>query len=411
MLPLVDYSPGVRHQEWCSYYHTNNAIDIVFVYTDRGTHYYCTVYCVTDGLHIYCVSNALTCLCNCIAKPEHCTLIYATMALVVSTVCMLAQPYFFGLIINTCSDGSSDRKSLNQYAATLIVVILIGGLFTSLRGYLYMLVGERLVRNIRLELFNKIIHQDMAFFDTNKTGELMNRLSSDTTVIQSCLSSNVSLGLRSMAQVVVSITLLFVTSWELTLIMMAVVPAIVVVVSLYGRLTKQLTKAYQDALAHSADTGSESISNARIMRSFGAEALESSNYSNEISGAYSMGARRSLAYGFFVGGLCSELYIVMCIAVYSDVYSYRCSMYVQMRHVFSSIKLCVVLIISYLYRDWDHGQWCYFTGDLLWGTASDGWSDVHWFTHSLCLVHDLHCYWDGHSQQFILRDDECSRCQ
>lgn len=76
----------------------------------------------------------------------------------------------------------------------------------------------------------------------------MNRLSSDTAVIQSCLSVNVSMGLRSFAQVIVSIILLFVTSWELTLIMMAVVPAIVVVVALYGRFTKRLSKNYQDAL-------------------------------------------------------------------------------------------------------------------------------------------------------------------
>jgi ABC-type multidrug transport system fused ATPase/permease subunit len=179
----------------------------------------------------------------------------------------------------------------------------IGGVSTVVRGWLFTLVGERLVRSLRVSLFRKIVSLDISFFDENKTGELMNRLSSDTAAIQNCLSVNISMGLRATAEIIVSIVLLFIVSWRLTLVMMAVVPALMLIVVIYGRFTKKLTKQYQDALARAADVGSESISNARIMKSFGAEQWESRLYEENINVSYSKGAAKSLAYGFFAGGI------------------------------------------------------------------------------------------------------------
>jgi hypothetical protein len=151
-----------------------------------------------------------------LAREEYSTLVYASLALVISSACSLAQPYYFGEIINACSDEDTDK--LKRIIFTLSVIFVVGGFFTFIRGYLYSLVGERLVRVIRRQLFECIIRQDISFFDINKTGELMNRLSADTTVIQSSLSVNVSMGLRSLAMIFVSTILLFVTSWKLTLV-------------------------------------------------------------------------------------------------------------------------------------------------------------------------------------------------
>lgn len=179
-------------------------------------------------------------------------MLIATVALIISSAATLAQPLFFGKIIGVCSSDSPDRDKLSFYAEMLMIIFAIGGVATVFRGYLFTLIGERLVRNVRSQLFEAIIRQDIAFFDMNKTGELMNRLSSDTAVIQNCLSVNVSMGLRAFGQIVVSIVLLFITSWELTLVMMAVVPAIVGIAVFYGSFTRQLTKDYQDALAKAA---------------------------------------------------------------------------------------------------------------------------------------------------------------
>lgn len=250
-------------------------------------------------------------------KAERGTLFIATLALIVSSACQLAQPLFFGLIITVASDDDGDRThKLNRISFLLLCILTVGGIFTIIRGWLYTLVGERLVRNLRKQLFEKIIQQDVAFFDINKTGELMNRLSSDTAVIQSCLSVNISMGLRSTAEIIVSIVLLFITSWELTLIMMAIVPALVVIIILYGGFTKDLTKQLQDALAHAAEVGTESISNVRIMKSFGAEELENAKYASNVQTSYRKGAKKALAYGVFAGGIGFLIGVAILVVVY-----------------------------------------------------------------------------------------------
>lgn len=242
-----------------------------------------------------------------LARPQWFTLTLAFIALIFSSAATLAQPLFFGKIIQTLSDDNEDEDSqtdeVNRYAFILVVILLVGGVSSMIRGWLFGLVGERLVRKLRTDLFAKIVNQDVAFFDANKTGELINRLASDTAVVQSSLSNNISLGLRTLASIVVSIFFLFVTSWKLTIVMMAVIPALMVVVAIYGRFTKKLTKEYQDALAAAADTGSESISNSRVMKSFGAEDWETKQYHLLITRAYQKGATKSLAYGSFVGGI------------------------------------------------------------------------------------------------------------
>ena len=91
-----------------------------------------------------------------------------------------------------------------------------------------------------------IVSLEIGFFDSNKTGDLMNRLSSDTTKLQDAATTNVSMFLRSLVSLVLSLVLLFVTSWSLTLVAMAVVPAIIIAATLYGRLMKKLSRRYQD---------------------------------------------------------------------------------------------------------------------------------------------------------------------
>ena len=159
----------------------------------------------------------------------------------------------------------------------------------------------------------------------------MNRISSDTTVIQSSLGVNLSSGLRSFAQVLVSCILLFITCWTLTLVMLAVVPLLVILAIVYGRYTKKLTKQYQDSLAASADIGNEhaiyyyyhyhhhhhhyyyyhyyyyyyykgneAITNSRLVKSFYAEIYECKLYASAIEIAYSKGQDKAKAYGTFM---------------------------------------------------------------------------------------------------------------
>ena len=166
---------------------------------------------------------------------------------------------------------------------------------------MFNIAGERLVARVRKTLYVAIIKQDIGFFDANRTGELLNRLSSDATKMQSALTTNVSIGLRTTAQAIGALVFLFIISWKLTLLMMVIVPVISVSAVLYGRYVKKLGKDVQDALARGNQVAEEAISNIRTVRSFSKEDEEAGVYDIEIETSYRLGKSAAIAYGGFLG--------------------------------------------------------------------------------------------------------------
>ena len=112
----------------------------------------------------------------------------------------------------------------------------------------------------------------------HRSGELLSRLSSDTAVIQEALTSNVSQSLRFAAQLIVGLALIFVLSWELTLVMLSVVPIIAVGAVTYGRYVRKLSKTYQNALGKAGETAGEAFACIRTVRSFSREDHEVARY-------------------------------------------------------------------------------------------------------------------------------------
>ena len=240
-----------------------------------------------------------------LARPEYPLLVLATVALFLSAASQMAMPHFIGVLISTVevSGGTQAQKQaqLQQVALLLLLIFTLGGLFSFLRGFLFTLAGERLVARLRRQLFLHLLHQDIAFYDRNKTGELMNRLASDTTVIQSAVTVNVSMGLRFAAQAIVGIMLIFLYSWKLSLVMLSIVPLIAFAAVGYGRFVKRLSQDYQSALADASETAQQAFSSVRTVRSFAAEAKEGERYLACISRSYKLGAQKALAYGAFGG--------------------------------------------------------------------------------------------------------------
>jgi ATP-binding cassette subfamily B protein len=142
----------------------------------------------------------------------------------------------------------------------------------------------------------------VGFFDSRKTGELTNRLSADTTVIQSTVSTYISMGLRNGAQVVGGVVLLFLTSPVLTLLMLAVVPPVAVGAVVYGRRVRGLSKQVQDALAVSSEVAEENLSGIRTVRSFAAEKSEVERYRKAVDNAFELTRKRIRQSSLFMAG-------------------------------------------------------------------------------------------------------------
>eukprot|EP01113_Clastostelium_recurvatum_P035813 TRINITY_DN5027_c0_g1_i2.p1 TRINITY_DN5027_c0_g1~~TRINITY_DN5027_c0_g1_i2.p1 ORF type:complete len:797 (-),score=180.16 TRINITY_DN5027_c0_g1_i2:7-2397(-) len=235
-----------------------------------------------------------------LARPEVYLLSAGMVALLISSGSTLAMPMFFGQIIEAVSVTKSSEE-LNQAILALFIIFLIGSIATFVRSWLFTLAGQRLVARVRVMLFKAMTRQEVAFFDTTNTGELVNRLASDTQVIQNTLTVNISMGVRYVVQIFGSIVLLFVTSWSLTLIMLGVVPVVAIGAVVYGKRLKTLSKDFQDQLAKSSSTGGEALGAIRTVRSFAQEVQLQEAYAKEVDLSYLIGSKMALAGASFAG--------------------------------------------------------------------------------------------------------------
>ena len=137
----------------------------------------------------------------------------------------LTYPMLIGKLIDSVKGGGG-QEAVNQYAIWMIGIFVLVGISTFLRSYLFTVAGERIVTRLQERLFQQVLSQEIGFFDQRRTGELLNRLTSDATVLQKAVTVNVSMGLRFALSGVGAIAILIWTSWKLALLMLAVVPVL-----------------------------------------------------------------------------------------------------------------------------------------------------------------------------------------
>ncbi len=235
-----------------------------------------------------------------LARPELPLLSVATVALVIGSGMSLAYPQVVRWMVDLVSTAG-DTSQLDRAALALVVVFFLQALFSALRAWLFTVAGERVVARLRTDLFDSLIHQEIAFFDETRTGELTNRLASDTTVLQNTVTVNVSMALRHAIGVVGGIAMLLWMSPVLTLLTLLVVPVVAIGAALYGRLIRRLSVQVQDALARATEIAEESLSGVRTVRAFANEDAESARYTAAVDDSYQLAAKRALAYGLFQG--------------------------------------------------------------------------------------------------------------
>ncbi|MCY1074631.1 ABC transporter ATP-binding protein [Archangium lansingense] len=228
--------------------------------------------------------------------------------LLIASGLMLVYPKAIGDIIDQALKAG-DRSQIDKIALSMVAVFLLQGVAMALRYYLFTTAGERVVTKLRQDLFASLMAQEVGFFDERKTGELTNRLASDTTVLQNAVSVNISMGLRNAAQALGGIALLLYTSPILTGLMMAIVPAVAVGAVTYGRRVRGLSKQTQDALATANEVAEESLSGIRTVRSFAAERHEVERYRSATERAYDVARRRVRQSAVFMAAASSAGYL------------------------------------------------------------------------------------------------------
>ncbi|XP_040844000.1 ATP-binding cassette sub-family B member 10, mitochondrial isoform X4 [Ochotona curzoniae] len=192
-----------------------------------------------------------------LAYPERGRLAAAVGFLAVSSVITMSAPFFLGKIIDIIyTNPTVDYgDNLTRLCLGLGCVFLCGATANAIRVYLMQTSGQRIVNRLRTSLFSSILKQEVAFFDKTRTGELINRLSSDTALLGHSVTENLSDGLRAVAQASFGIGMMFFISPSLATFVLSVVPPISILAVIYGRYLRKLTKVRQDSLAQATQTG------------------------------------------------------------------------------------------------------------------------------------------------------------
>ncbi|KAB0389072.1 hypothetical protein E2I00_006311, partial [Balaenoptera physalus] len=244
-------------------------------------------------------------------EPESCLCFPAAVGfLTVSSVITMSAPFFLGKIIDVIyTNPSADySSSLTSLCLALGGVFLCGAAANAVRVYLMQTSGQRIVNRLRASLFSSVLRQEVAFFDKTRTGELINRLSSDAALLGRSVTENLSDGLRAGAQASIG----FFVSPNLATFVLSVVPPISILAVLYGRYLRKLTKVTQDSLAQATQLAEERIGNIRTVRAFGKEMTEIEKYTSKVDHVMQLARKEAFARAGFFGatGLSGNLIVL-----------------------------------------------------------------------------------------------------
>lgn len=183
-------------------------------------------------------------------------------------------------------------SQLNQAIFLLVVMAILMACGTFIRFYLVSWLGERVTADIRQAVFDNVIGLHPSFFEKNRSGEIMSRLTTDTTLLQSIIGSSFSMALRSLVTTSGALIMLFVTNIKLSLIIVAGVPLILLPILIFGRRVRSLARKSQDSIADVGSYAGEVIQQIKTVQSYTQEARESSAFGVEVDRAFSVAQHR-----------------------------------------------------------------------------------------------------------------------
>ncbi|GAB6021768.1 hypothetical protein CHUAL_004346 [Chamberlinius hualienensis] len=249
-----------------------------------------------------------------LAKDEKWKLTGAVILLFISSAVTMAVPFCMGKVIDIIYQSKPEvmKENLRNIAIALVVVFVLGAIANCGRVYLMQTTGYRITQKIRSKVYASIMKQEIGFFDKNKTGELINRLSADTALVGNSLSINISDGLRATVSILAGISMMFYTSTQLAFVGLATIPPVAALSIIYGRYIRKLTTKVQDGLAEATQISEERFSNIRTVRAFAKEDTECHTYDKKLESLLKLMYKESLVRGIFFGctGLCGNVVVL-----------------------------------------------------------------------------------------------------
>jgi ATP-binding cassette subfamily B protein len=229
------------------------------------------------------------------------TIILAFVALLVAAGATLTLPLAVrGMIDHGFSADSAG--AVNAYFGAMITVAATLAMASATRYYFVMTLGERVVADLRADLFKHLTTLDAAFYDTAKTGELLSRLTADTTQLKSAFGSSASVALRNLFMFFGAIVMMVATSPKLAGLALAAIPIIVLPLIGSGRAVRRRSRHAQDTLAQASAYAGENLSAVRAMQANGAQAYTTGRFTRAVETAYDAAQAATLLRAFVTAG-------------------------------------------------------------------------------------------------------------
>lgn len=191
-------------------------------------------------------------------------------------------------------EGFSGGTSADLSGAISVIMVIAAAMAvgTFVRFYMVSWLGERVSADIRKAVFDNIIHLNPGYFELNRSGEIMSRLTTDTTLLQTIIGSSMSMALRSSLTLVGGLVLMFITNIQLSLIITAGVPLVLLPILVFGRRVRRLSNLSQDSIANVGSYAGEIIQHIRTVQSYTSESRESAAFGSEVERAFGIARRR-----------------------------------------------------------------------------------------------------------------------
>ena len=215
----------------------------------------------------------------------------ASFALLIAAGAQLALPLALRQLIDLIAERDAGR--INRWFFVLLAAAVIFGVFAALRFYLVTWVGERVVADVRAAVYRRVVRMDPLFYETTRVGEVLSRLTADTTLVQAIAGVNLSIVLRSTLSLIGAIVLMGLTSAKLMGFILILVPVVIAPLVITGRRVRGLSRASQDRIADTSGLADETLNAIQTVQAFTMEELQSERYRKAVEASFDTAVRRT----------------------------------------------------------------------------------------------------------------------
>ena len=238
----------------------------------------------------------------------------AMIAIVIGSILGLAGPYTLQFLIDAVFT-QNNAQLLNQITVILIIIFALQAVFYFIRAYQLQFIGERVMIDLRLNLFQHLQKLSLSFYNERRTGELVSRATNDVSTVRTLVTSDVSTAISQVITFFGALILILITDWRLTVFMLALVPMVVIIALLFGRRLRKISSAVQDQLADATTVLEEVLSGVRVVQSFTREDYEMERYRGSIERTFALALKRIKLSATF-GPVASFMGFAVVIAVF-----------------------------------------------------------------------------------------------